>query len=68
MSKLDTLVNKTLSNETLLENRRENIDLIFTIFRSNELKGNPFGLTMARNYKFFLNLNVNLRGKMRKDL
>ena len=65
MSKLDHLVNHCLTNERLVKIRRENIDQIFQLFRVSDFNGNPFGLTMARNYEFFINLNVNTRIRLR---
>ena len=68
MSKSDHLVNNCLTNDRLVKNRKENIDQIFQLFRISDFNGNPFGFTMARNYKFFINLNVSTRIRLRQEL
>ena len=68
MQKAEDLVNKTLSNETIVANQQKNIDQIFKIFRARDLVGNPFGFTMGRNYRFFANLKVIWRRRLKTEL
>lgn len=36
--------------------------------RQRDLVGNPFGFTIGRNYRFFSNLQVQIRRKLAKEL
>ena len=68
MAKIEDLVKKTLSNETIVDNREKNIDAVFQILRCGNLNGNPMGMTMGRNYRFFANIHVSMRSKFAKEL
>ena len=68
MEKIENLVKKTLSNDTIVANREKNIDAVFQILRCGNLNGNPMGMTMGRNYRFFTNIYVQMRSKLSKEL
>ena len=68
MDKIENLVKKTLSNDTIVANREKNIDAVFEILRCGNLTGNPLGMTMGRNYRFFTNIYVQMRSKLAKEL
>ena len=68
MEKIEILVKKTLSNDTLVANQQKSIDTIFEILRCGNLNANPLGMTMGRNFRFFTNIYVQMRSKMSKEL
>jgi len=61
MNKIEFAVHNTLSNETIMNNQTSCMDQIERILRSGDLKNNPLGMTVRRNFRFFCNVQYRMR-------